>query len=218
MTASPEGSRVLPRLHLVTDDRVLADPGFVATARALAREGGDRVALHLRGPRTSGRKLYELAASLRGPLRDAGALLLLNDRIDVGLASDADGVQLGARGLELADARRLGAKALLGLSVHSAAEATAALAAGADFVLAGTLFESASHPDQTPGGSYWLREIEGGAGRVIGIGGITPARVPQVLRAGAHGVAAIRAVWDTPRPMEAIEGFLKALYERHGID
>lgn len=209
------GSVGLPRLHLVTDDGVLARPDFARVAEALLRLGGERVALHLRGPRTSGRELYRQAAALAGPARNAGALLLVNDRVDVALAAGASGVQLGERGLPVEDARRMGGAGwMVGASVHDPGEAGAALERGADFVLAGTLFASASHPGRGGSGVGWLREIPGGCGRVIGIGGVDPARVAGVLGAGAHGVAVIRAVWGAEGGAEkALRAFLEILYE-----
>ena len=213
MTAWTDAERALPRLHLVTDDRVLAGAGFVATARALLSAGGKRVAFHLRGPATAGGRLYELASSLRDAARASGSLLLVNDRVDVALASGADGVQLGLHGLVPADARLLlGAGAFIGASVHAGAEAREAFGEGVDFVLAGTLYESLSHPGRPPTGLAWLARIGSAAGRVIGIGGITPPRVAPVLESGAYGVAVLSAVWMAPRPADSLNLFMKALY------
>jgi thiamine-phosphate pyrophosphorylase len=212
VTAWPDTERALPRLHLVTDDRVLAEEGFVPTARALLSAGGSGVAFHLRGPATAGGRLYELASSLTDAARASGSLLIVNDRVDVALASGADGVQLGRHGLALASARLLlGAGALIGASVHADTEAREAFGERADFVLAGTLYESRSHPGRPPTGLAWLARI-GASGRVIGIGGITPARVAPVLESGAYGVAVLSAVWRAPRPADALRLFMKALY------
>jgi thiamine-phosphate diphosphorylase len=206
--------RALPRLHLVTDDRIVRSPGFHATAEALLHAGKGRVALHLRAPGLPGRDLFDLAASLSDAARAAGAPLLVNDRVDVALAVGADGVQLGARGLAPADARLLvGPGRWIGASAHSAAAAADALDEGADFVLAGTLFASASHAGRVGQGVEWLRAIPGGSERVIGIGGVSLERVGAVA-AVAHGVAVIRAVWDSARPVDALRDFLDALHER----
>lgn len=208
--------RALPRLHLVTDERIVRGSGFRATAEALLHAGESRVALHLRAPGLSGRELFGLAAPLSDAARAAGAALLVNDRVDVALAVGARGVQLGTRGLAPADARRLlGRGPWIGASVHSAAAAAAALDEGADFVVAGTLFATASHPGRAGQGVGWLRAIPGGAGRVIGIGGVSLERV-AIVAGEAHGVAVIRAVWDAPRPVEALRDFLDALHERDG--
>jgi thiamine monophosphate synthase len=96
--------------------------------------------------------------------------------------------------------------------VHAEGEAREAFGEGADFVLAGTLYESRSHPGRPPTGLTWLARIGSGAGRVIGIGGITPPRVAPVLESGAYGVAVLSAVWMAPRPADSLSLFMKALY------
>jgi thiamine-phosphate diphosphorylase len=210
-------AQALPRLHLVTDERVVVGGGFLETAEALLQSGGPRVALHLRAPALSGRRLFERAEALAAVARETGALLLVNDRVDVAVAAGVGGVQLAARSLPPDEARRLlGRDAWIGVSVHSAEEGRAAQAAGVDFVVAGTLYESRSHPGRRGTGVEWLRALATDGVPIVGIGGITLERVAEVLGAGAHGVAVIRAVWDAPRPAEAVEAFLKALHERDG--
>lgn len=150
-------ARDVPRLHLVTDARVVAADRFLDDARELLEVGAARVALHLRAPAASGRRLHQLADALASTSRQSGALLMVNDRVDVAMAVQAGGVQLGRGGLPIADVRRLmGEGPLLGRSVHSASAAAAAFAEGADFVLAGTLFPSASHPGRPGSGVAWL--------------------------------------------------------------
>lgn len=201
----------LPPLHIVTDDAVLAGEDFLVRAAQVLEAGGAEVALHLRGPTTGGRRLYELAAELVPRARSVGALLLINDRLDVALASGAHGAQLGARGIPPLDARRLlGPDRLLGISVHSAAEAEAAVSAAADFLLVGTLCETASHPGRSGAGTGILRELARFGVPLVGIGGITPARAPGVRRAGAAGVAVLRGVWEANEPGGAVRGYLQA--------
>ncbi len=207
--------RPLPRLHLVTDDRLVRGGSFVDLADQLLGVGGHRVALHLRAPAAGGAWLFAVASRLSPVARASGALLIVNDRVDVAVASGADGVQLGARGLVVEDARALvGERGVVGTSVHDPAEASAALARGADFVLAGTLYASDSHPGRAGSGTEWIARIRGGEGRVIGIGGVTPARVEAVRCAGAHGVAVNSGVWKAERPREALLRYLEALYDR----
>lgn len=215
------GAAVLPRLHVVTDDAVFARADFVALAKAMVRTGRERLALHLRAPRAGGRLLHQRAALLAPVAAEAGALLVVNDRLDVALASGAAGVQLGGRSLTVADARRLtgeGEGMMVGASVHDRGGAEAALAEGADFVLAGMIFSSESHPGRAGTGAGWLGSIDGGGGRVIGIGGVGPERVEEVLAAGAHGVAVIRAVWGAERPAEVVRRFIEILYGENGVD
>ncbi len=198
----------IPPLHLITDDRLLAEERFPKRARSAMAAGGARIALHLRGPRTTGRRLYELALLLREEAARTGAWLIVNDRVDIALMADAAGVQLGGRGMEIGDARALlGREARIGASVHGAEEAVRAAAAGADFLLVGTLFETASHPGRR--GRFEVLEECAAAGLpMVGIGGVTPARAGRVRVAGARGVAVLRGVWEAPEPAEAVEDYL----------
>jgi thiamine-phosphate pyrophosphorylase len=200
----------LPPLHVVTDDEVLRSADFLKRAGAVLRAGGEHVALHLRGPSSAGRFLFELAVALRAAAEESGALLLVNDRVDIALAAGAHGVQLGARAMSAADARRLlGPERLLGASVHSVAEAAAA-APRADFFLVGTVYASASHPGRAGAGPGFLRSLaEHGLPR-IGIGGITAGRVAEVRAAGAAGVAVLRSVWNAADPAGATEELVRS--------
>ena len=230
--------RVIPKLHVVTDDEILARPDFETRAREVCEacgltappidEAGDRrdgsagggvVALHLRGPRTSGRRLTRLARTLCEPAAAYGIRLLLNDRVDVALAvgavgaGGAVGVHLGSRSMPPAEARRLlGAKRLLGVSVHSVSEAVSAAESGADYLFVGTLFETPSHPRAAVKGVELVGLV---ATRVdpplVGIGGVTPERAAEVVASGAHGVAAIRGIWDAPSPPDAVQAYLDVL-------
>jgi thiamine-phosphate diphosphorylase len=211
--------RDLPRLHLVTDDAVVRRERFPEMAADLLGAGGAKVALHLRSPAATGRRLFDLVTWLAPLASASGAWLLVNDRVDVALAGGAHGVQLGAQALGIRDARRLlGRDRAIGASVHEPAAAAGAFAAGADFVLAGTLFPSASHPGRRGTGVGWLRQLGPEAGPMIGIGGITPQRVGEVLSAGAHGVAVITAVWDAERPERALLRLLDTLNDARGSE
>ena len=136
---------MVPRLHVVTNDEVLENPAFADRAAAVMGRAGAAVAVHLRSPGGRVRRLLELADALVGTSRETGALLLVNDRLDVALAADLAGVQLGRRSVPVQAARSLlGDDALIGSSVHGTAEATSALENGADFVLLGTIWDTAS--------------------------------------------------------------------------
>jgi thiamine-phosphate diphosphorylase len=198
----------LPPLHVVTDDAVIGAENFLARAGAILRVGGERLALHLRGPGTGGKLLFEHARALVPLARQAGAVLLVNDRLDVALAADAHGAQVGAHGIRVREARRLlGPERLLGASVHSAAEAVAA-GGGADFLLVGTLFPTPSHLGRAGAGPELLRELADVGLPLVGIGGITAERLPQLRRAGAAGAAVLRAVWAADDPGTAVERLL----------
>lgn len=203
---------MIPRLHIVTDDEILARESFIAQARAVLGAGGPAVALHLRGPGWEGGGLFRLARDLRSPAEDSGALLLVNDRVDVALALDLSGVHLGQRSLPSHVTRGLlGSDRLLGVSVHREREAEEA-GGSPDYLVAGTLFATASHPGGVPGGVGRIREIRGVTRLpLVGIGGISPARVFQVLAAGAHGVAVRGGIWNSPDPATAVGVFLERI-------
>lgn len=212
------GGRI-PRLHVVTDDAVLADPAFSARARGLLLQGGAGLALHVRGPRTPGGTLLRLAAPLAAAAAEAGALLVVNDRVDVALASRAVGVHLGRRSLPLAEARHLlPSGVLVGVSVHGAGESAEAQAGGADWVFVGSVWATPSHPDRAGGGPALLRAAAEAAPGVplLAIGGVTPARVGEALRAGAHGVAVIRGIWYAADLEAALGEYQEMLAARGG--
>jgi thiamine-phosphate diphosphorylase len=189
----------LPRLHAITDERVARRPDLDYLVTRLAQVG-DEVAVHARGRTLTGREHYDLAVRLSGraPLR-----LFVNDRLDVALAAGAAGVQLGAGSLEADDARRLGTAWWIGCSVHSLEIARTAAAQGADYLLVGPVYHTATHPDVPPLGVARLEAFTSLDLPVIAIGGVTPERVTELRRAGAYGVAAIRALWDAADPAAA---------------
>ncbi len=200
-----------PRLHLITDDRVLADPGFLDRARPVLEAGRDRIAFHLRGPHQSGRHLFELAGGLLEVARATGGVVVVNDRVDVAGATGAPAVQLGRRSLSAAAARRiLGGDVAMGASVHGPAEAIEA--AGADWLIVGSLFASPSHPDRAGAGPALLTAVRAVSRLpLVAIGGITPERVARVCSAGAHGVAVLSGVWGSADPAGATELYLERL-------
>jgi thiamine-phosphate diphosphorylase len=212
-----EGGRarplVVPPLHVVTDDDVVARDGFVWAARSVLAAGGVDVVLHLRAPRMSGRGLWETATALCGSADQHGGWLMVNDRTDVAL-STAHGVQVGRSGLTAVDARRvMGDARMVGVSVHSADEARAALDGGPDFLLAGTIWVTASHPGRPGAGVRRIAEVAALGVPTIAIGGVTPARAAEARRAGAAGVAVLRGVWDAPDPAAAVREYLSSWKE-----
>jgi thiamine-phosphate pyrophosphorylase len=199
----------LPKLHAITDERVARRPDLEQVAAALAA-GAPGLALHARGHTLSGLEHYQLAVRLRSPpsatVREsvgASVRLFVNDRLDVALAADADGVQLGTGSLDVAEARRLGPSWLVGRSVHAVADALAARAAGADYLLAGPVFPTPTHPAAAPLGLVGLGAIVAVGLPVIAIGGVTAERIESLRAAGAWGAAAIRALWDAADPRAA---------------
>lgn len=183
----------LPRLHAVTDERIARRPDLTELADALAAEAGPTLAFHARGRGLSGLDHFELATRLSA---HSPARLFVNDRLDIALACGASGVQLAAASLDPEDARRLDTRWWIGKSVHTLAEAEAAQRAGADYLLVGPVFPTATHPARDPLATATLSAIVTLGLPVIAIGGVTTGRVPFLKAAGVHGVAAIHMFWD----------------------
>lgn len=204
---------MIPRLHAVTDDRVLARPDFVRVAQEVLRAGGSRLALHVRGPGCCGARIHDVARSLLPAVRASGAALFVNDRVDVCLVLDLAGVHLGKRSLPPGAVRSiLDGGALMGVSVHGSDEAREAEAGGADYAVVGTIFRSRSHPDRRPAGPSRIRTVaEATAIPVVAIGGVDADDVATVLGAGGHGVAAVSGIWDASDPAAAVRSYLDAL-------
>jgi thiamine-phosphate diphosphorylase len=172
-------------------------------ARELANGGGTDLAFHARGRELSGREHYDLAARLASTQT---VRLFVNDRLDVALAVPCAGVQLGRGSLAVSAARALNPLWWIGKSVHDLAEAEAARTEGADYLVVGPVYATASHPGRRPLGVDRLGAIvqEMGELPVIAIGGITVDRVREVKTIGAYGIAAIRAFWDDGEPGAAV--------------
>lgn len=197
--APPLGPRKLaPRLQLVTNRRLCAGRALLGVVAEAAEAGLG--AVQLREKDLPGGALLAEARALQRVL--GGALLIVNERVDVALAVGAAGVQLPASGLPLAETRRLvGPDVLVGRSVHTLDEARVAVAEGADYLLLGTIFATASKPDVTPGGLDLVRAVTSQVlAPVIAIGGIDERNVAAVIGAGAYGVAVMSAVLCAEAP------------------
>lgn len=206
----------LARLHVVTDDRVLAHERWPRVACAVIEAGGAALALHIRGPGTSAAALHRTVQRLLPVARRTGTLLTVNDRVDIALVAELGAVHLGRRSLPVADARRLlGPGTCIGASCHSASDVARARSEGADYAFAGTVFETRSHPGRVGMGPAGLRAATTTAGSlpVIGIGGVTVDAVSAVMDAGAYGVAVLSGVWDTPDPALAVSEYISSLPE-----
>jgi len=192
----------LPRLHAITDERIARRPDLDSVAAALAEGGGSDLALHARGRQLTGLEHYGLSVQLS----HFPSFLFVNDRLDIALAVPAAGVQLGRGSLPVSAARALNPLWWIGKSVHNLAEAEAASAEGADYLVVGPVFATASHPGRPPLGLAGLKAIAGSVPElpVIAIGGVTVDRVRDVRTNGAYGVAAIRALWDNAEPADAV--------------
>jgi thiamine-phosphate diphosphorylase len=193
-------SRPVPRLHLIGP--LVVDPGDYPRIAAAAFQGGCD-AIHVRAPGGATDDVLALTRTIRALSRDI--TLIVNDRLDIAIVAGADGVQLSERGFTVEDALRVLPPAMLiGRSVHDITGARAAPDAGADYLLAGHIFDTPSKQG-TPGrGLGWLAELAQAVQvPVIALGGITSERIPAVLAAGAYGVALGREVLYADDPAQA---------------
>jgi thiamine-phosphate pyrophosphorylase len=156
----------------------------------------------------------EVGRELREVTRRYGARFLINDRVDIALALDCDGVHLGQRGISPRDARKLlGKRGLIGVSTHGIEEARRAEEEGADFITLGPIFHTpskASYGD--PIGVEQIgcvkREI---SLPIFALGGIREERVREVMDGGADGIGMISAILAAKEPSEAAASLVRAL-------
>jgi len=203
-------------LYLITD-RKLGKGGLAAAceeALAAARMYQRIVAVQLREKDLTGRELLALARELRRICTAHGALLLINDRIDVALACEADGVHLPADSLSVRDARELlGKSKLIGCSTHTIAEVEAANRAGANFVVFGPVYDPISKSAYGPAaGVDALRAVcEASDIPVYALGGITADRIAELSDTEIAGVAVIGSVFGADSPGAATRALLQAI-------
>lgn len=194
--------RPLPRLHAITDAAVVAAEDFPTRAAALAA-AGSAVALHARDRTAGGATLARIALRLAALAGPPEASVFVNARPDVAGAVGAQGVQLGGTDLRPADARASFPAGWIGRSVHSAREAEEAAEEGADYLLVGNIYETASHRGLPGAGPALVRDATRLGLPVIAVGGIDAVRAAVVRDEGAYGVAAISALWWAPDPAAA---------------
>ncbi|HEV8641544.1 MAG TPA: thiamine phosphate synthase [Methylomirabilota bacterium] len=200
------------RLCLVTDRAQTGGRDLIAVVRDCLAAG--LPAVQLREKDLGAEALAGLGRALRALTSARGALLIVNDRLDVALAVGADGVQRTSTSLPVADIRAIADKRLgIGASVHSREEAIAAAEAGADWVVFGPIYDTPSKRHYGPPQGLGALERVASALDIplIAIGGITPERVRDVRRSGATGVAAISAILAASSPADATRRFLDAL-------
>jgi len=182
------------RLYLITDRKITKMP--LPAAVRFALQGGVR-AIQVREKDLPVRELLATAQELRRITRESNAKLFINDRVDVAVAVEADGVHLGHQSMPSEAVRKIvGKKMLIGVSTHSLAEAVNAEEAGADFITLGPIFVTPSKMQYgEPLGVEAIRIVKKHIRiPVFGLGGIRNANIAQVMQAGADGIAMISAI------------------------
>ncbi|MHB8958210.1 MAG: thiamine phosphate synthase [Candidatus Limnocylindrales bacterium] len=183
------------------------------TAAALAAGIG---IVQVREKEGTARRALEIALALRGVTRESGALLLVNDRLDLALAAGADGVHLGQDDLPVATARGiLGPDALIGLSITDPVQLEAPDVRGADYLGVGAVFPTSSKADARYTGLELLAAARAAVDLpIVAIGGITVDNASAAVRAGADVLAVISAVAGAPDPAAAARHLLEVVRRR----
>ena len=197
------------RLYLVTDPDLGGSRGVVETCR-LALEAGVE-AIQLRDKGASTRELIRTAELLSGLCRKAGALFVVNDRVDVAMVTKAGGVHLGQEDMPVGTARSiLGKGVVIGASVRTVRQAEEAYRAGADYLAANLVF----HTDTKTGlgeplGLRGVRNLKAASPLpLVAIGGIRPDNAREVLQSGADGLAVVSAIMGAEDVEAAVRRFL----------
>jgi thiamine-phosphate pyrophosphorylase len=201
------------RLYLVTDRSLCSPSSSLVTAVELALRGGVR-AVQLREKDMPTRELLATAYEMRKLTGRYGAMLFINDRVDIALCVNADGVHLGQSSIPVRAARKvIGTRGMIGASTHSVEEALEAEEGGADFITFGPLYHTPSKLIYgEPVGIEALRRLKGRVSLpVFGIGGIQREMVQEVIDAGAHGIALIRGILGDTDIQGAAESYMKLL-------
>jgi thiamine-phosphate pyrophosphorylase len=198
------------RLYALVDPAVAGGRRLADLAGLIA---GSATLVQLRDKHGSTRAMVEEARSLRGVLEPAGVPLLINDRVDVALAAEADGVHIGQDDMAPADARLLlGRTAIIGLSISTVQQAQTAPLELLDYVGIGAVFPTGSKDDaNTPIGPSGLRDIARAIRArapnfpICAISGINAGNAAEVIEAGADGVAVISALSLASDPAQAAQ-------------
>lgn len=186
-------------LYVITDETIGGGRSHAAIAREAVRGGAD--VIQLRDKNRSCAGLVAIGREIAAITRKAGALFIVNDRLDVALACGAEGVHLGQGDMRPGTARQLSPPGfIIGVSVGTVGEAVEAERDGADYIALSPVFSTASKDNAGPGlGLDRLREIRLRVSLpVVAIGGITRQNVRDVIAAGADGIAVISAVVAAP--------------------
>jgi len=199
---------------LISADANTSSEDIVSLVKACSSGGADCIQLRAKG--LPDKKLQKLAADLVKTCRDEGVISIINDRIDIAVAVDADGVHLGQDDLSVETARLLESKPMIiGVSTHSSEQLTRAIQSRPAYVALGPVFSTLTKPDIEVAGLEYIRDsikILGERGiRHVAIGGITVDNIQQLLNEGVSAVAVCSAVTDDPEPAKVCKALSRII-------
>jgi thiamine-phosphate pyrophosphorylase len=200
------------RLHILTDTVLQSRFSHMEITRLAIAGGTDTIQYRQKSGST--REMIEIARNMKRLCSEAGVMFIVNDRLDVAIAAEADGVHLGQDDFPIPIARELlGEGRIIGGSAATLDEARTCLSEGADYVGFGPVYPTSSKDDAGPvSGIDILKQVADIIPLpIIAIGGVGAENVPGVMRAGAHGIAVISAVCCQDDPEEATRALYRAL-------
>jgi|TARA_B110000438_G_scaffold207646_1_gene199398 thiamine-phosphate pyrophosphorylase len=200
----------LLRLIVITDSELSKPMGLMNVISETLKGGASMI--QLRDKHANANELLKVALQILPLTRAAGALLIINDRLDVAIASQADGVHLGPDDPPVADVRRVVSKNfIIGYSTDDPMLGKSAESQGANYLGCGTVYHTSTKSDAgKPIGAHGIKTMVNATNiPVVAIGGIRPENTPELLEAGASGVAVIGSIMSSPRPGLTTEQFLK---------
>jgi thiamine-phosphate pyrophosphorylase len=200
------------RLHVLTDTVLQSRFSHLELARMAIRGGADTIQFRQKIGAT--REMIEIVRQLKQLCMDSSVTLVVNDRLDVAIAAEADGVHLGQDDFPVPLARKLlGESWVIGGSAASIAEAQKCLVEGVDYIGFGPVYPTTSKADADPvtGIKLLKQAVEAIHLPIIAIGGVNVENTPEVMRAGARGIAVISAVCCQEDPEQATRALSQAL-------
>ena len=205
-------TKKIGRLHVLTDTVLQTRYSHVELTDMAIAGGADTI--QFRQKEGSTRELIEIAREMKKRCEEAGVVFIVNDRLDVALASESDGVHLGQDDFPIPLAREiLGPTRLIGGSAATLDEAEKCVTDGADYIGFGPVFPTGSKDDAGPvsGIDILKKAVRDYPLPIISIGGISAQNTPEVIRAGAHGIAEISAVCCQDDPEQATRDLFQSL-------
>lgn len=200
------------KLHILTDTVLQSRFSHMEITRLAITGGADTIQYRQKSGST--REMIEIARNMKQLCSEAGVTFIVNDRLDVAIAAEADGVHLGQDDFPIPMARELlGEGRIIGGSAATLDEARKSLSEGADYVGFGPVYPTSSKDDAGPvsGIDILKQVVEIIPLPIIAIGGVGAENIPDVMRAGAHGIAVISAVCCQDDPEEATRSLYQAL-------